>query len=451
MLSKAARQLVVVIFMVFVVCGPAMAEDAPELDRLRQEDAREKKIRDLERMLKELAEEVRSLKEEQAAERAAVEEEHATITELTAKIEEIKDSQFLDPDSWVNKLTIGGYGELHANFNEASSGDQFDIHRLVLSLGYDFNDWIKFRSETEIEHGIVSDDSDGELVIEQAYLDFLLADSLNIRAGRILTPLGIINQKHEPPSFYGVERPSFAKYIIPTTWSSDGAGIFGSLTPSLKYEAYVVGGLDGSEFDDLDGIRGGRIKERPSLNDVAFTGRLDYYPFAQRDVGLDQWLHLGVSTYLGGLDNGNRGKDPDIDGDIKIYSADFEYTVSKFDFRGAIAFEDIDGAREIGNGTASEIFGWYLEGAYRFWPESWKRGKLERSDAAAFVRFDSFDTQYDMPPGVERNPNGDREEWTIGLSFYPIPNLVLKTDYQFRDSAGEDPGDAFNIGLGFQF
>jgi hypothetical protein len=428
-----------------------MAEDVTEPDHLRQDDASEKRIQELERMLKELAEEVRSLKEERALEKVIAEEDHAAITELSAKVDEIGDAQSFDPDSWVNKLTIGGYGELHANFNEGSSGDQFDIHRLVLSLGYDFNDWIKFRSEMEIEHGIVSDGDGGELVIEQAYLDFLLSDSINVHAGRILTPLGIVNQKHEPPSFYGVERPSFAKYIIPTTWSSDGVGAFGSLTPSLKYQAYVVGGLDGSGFEDLDGIRGGRIKERPSLNDVAFTGRFDYYPFAQRDVGLGQWLRLGVSTYLGGLDNGNEGKDSGIDGDIAIYSADFEYTVSKFDFRGAIAFEDIDGAREIGNGTASEIFGWYLEGAYRFWPESWKKGKLERSDAAVFARFDSFDTQYDMPSGVERNPNGDREEWTIGLNFYPIPNLVLKTDYQFRDSAGEDLGDAFNIGLGFQF
>jgi hypothetical protein len=81
----------------------------------------------------------------------------------------------------------------------------------------------------------------------------------------------------------------------------------------------------------------------------------------------------------------------------------------------------------------------------------WKQGKLARSDAAAFIRYDAFDTQHDMPSGVARNPDGDREEWTIGVSFYPIPSLVVKTDYQFRDSGGEDPGDAFNIGVGFQF
>jgi hypothetical protein len=414
-------------------------------------DPRDRRIEELERTLADLSEEVHALKTERNKEKQQAVEQEKRLSDLTERVDEIGESPVLYSGSWVNRFSLGGYGEFHANFEEGSSGDQFDIHRLVLYLGYDFTDWIKFHSELEIEHAFVSSDGDGELSVEQAYLDFLLSDPFNVRVGRVLTPLGIVNQKHEPPSFYGVERPSFAKVIIPTTWSSDGVGIFGNLTPSLKYEAYVVGGLDGSGFDALDGIRGGRIKERPSLHDPAFTGRLDYYPFAQRDAALKQWLRLGASTYLGGLDNGNKGNDPDIDGSIRIYSADFEYSVSAFDVRGAVAFEDIDGAREIGNGTASEIFGWYLEGAYHFWPETWKKGKLEKSDAVVFVRYDDFDTQHDMPSGLASDPAGNRSEWTLGLSFYLTPNLAVKADSQIRDSAGGDPGDALNLGVGWQF
>ena len=47
----------------------------------------------------------------------------------------------------------------------------------------------------------------GELELEQAYLDFLLNPAFNFRAGMLLVPVGIINERHEPPSFYGVERP----------------------------------------------------------------------------------------------------------------------------------------------------------------------------------------------------------------------------------------------------
>lgn len=429
----------------FILCAKQVA--ARELSQ-NERDAR---IRQLERSVRELSEQLRLLQAEQAKEKGEESDKTETLADLTARVDEISSLQAFDSESWLNKFQFGGYGEFHANFEEGPSEDQFDIHRLVLYIGYDFNDWIKFHSETEIEHAFVSDGSGGELVIEQAYFDFLLSELVNVRAGRVLTPLGIINKKHEPPSFYGVERPSFARFIIPTTWSSDGAGIFGNLTSFLKYEAYVVSGLDGSEFNAIDGIRGGRLKERPSLNEVAFTGRLDYYPFALSDVGFNQWLRVGASTYIGGLDNGNKGNDPDIDGDIQIYSTDFEYTISKFDFRGAFAFEKIDGARDIGNGTASEIFGWYLEVAYHFWPGRWKTGKLEKSDAVVFLRFDDFDTQHKMPSGVARNPDGDRDEWTFGLNFYLTPNVVVKADYQIRDSAGEDPGNAFNLGLGWQF
>ncbi len=388
--------------------------------------------------------------------RQEIKELKQTVGDLAAEVERLKEAESKESplkglDSALGKLKFGGYGEMHANFIQGSESDQFDIHRLVLYLGYDFADWIKFHSETEIEHAYVSH-GDGEISLEQAYIDFLLTGRFNVRAGRILTPIGIINKKHEPPTFNGVERPAFATNIIPTTWSSDGIGIFGSLSPSLTYEAYVVGGLDGSMFTATTGIRNGRIKERPSLNEPAITGRLDYYPFSTRQNDSDQSLRMGASGYFGGLDNGDQGANPGIDGEIGITSADFEYSVCKWDFRGAIAHINIDGARQIGNNVAEEIFGWYLEGAYHWLPEKWKTGKLAKADATIFVRLDKYDTQYEMPSGVSKNRAGDRTDWTFGTNFYLTPNLVLKADYQVRDDdSSSNPGDLFNLGIGWAF
>lgn len=406
----------------------------------------DEKVERLERMVEQLSEKVRGLEEQQGR----------TETETPGPDRDIEQppAGVLDYNGdWFRRFTFGGYGELHANFGEGSDSDQIDFHRLVAYVGYDFADWIKFHSEIEIEHAFVADTASGsvggELVVEQAFFDLLLSEPLNIRIGRILTPLGITNERHEPPFFYGVERPSFDQFIIPTTWSSDGIGIFGSLNRWTSYQAYVVGGLDGSGFNATSGIRGGRIKERPSLHEPAVTGRLDFRPFPDPD-GHD--LRLGLSGYFGGLDNTNRGGANGIDGDIQIYSADFEYSVCRFDFRGVIADIRIDGADEIGNGAAEEIFGWYLEAAYHFWPDTWKQGKLARSDAVAFVRYDDFDTQHEMPSGVAVNPAGDRDEWTLGLSFYLNPKVVVKADYQIRDDDSDtDLGDRINLGLGWVF
>lgn len=433
--------LLVLVMFVSTSTQVCFAAGSDDVEAMRQE------IEELKQMVRGLAKEVKSLKEAKGQESSQQAQYQRELDEIRTDVTKLNESPMAGLADTLGKVKLGGYGEVHSNFNEGSESDQIDFHRMVLYLGYEFADWIMFHSETELEHAFVND-GDGEISLEQAYVDFLLSDKVNVRAGRVLTPIGIINQYHEPTLFSGVERPLFATAIIPTTWSSDGIGFFGSLDPSLSYEAYVVAGLDGSGFNETTGIRGGRIKERPSLNEPAFTGRLDYRPCPDQD------LRLGLSGYFGGLNNGDQGNNPGAYGEIALVSADFEYSVSKFDFRGAIANINLSGANNLGgsNNIAEEIFGWYVEGAYHFWPEEWKKGKLAKSDATVFVRYDDVDTQHEMPSGVARNPAGAQTEWTFGTNFYLTNNFVIKADYKIRDddtSSGLD--DQFNLGLGWAF
>ncbi|OUR68170.1 porin, partial [Cycloclasticus sp. 46_83_sub15_T18] len=120
---------------------------------------------------------------------------------------------------WADKTTIGGYGELHYNNlsgkGGASDKDAIDFHRFVLFFGHEFSDDIRFFSELELEHSIAGDGKDGEVELEQAYIDFDLNDQHTARAGLFLLPVGIINETHEPPTFYGTERNPVEKNIIP--------------------------------------------------------------------------------------------------------------------------------------------------------------------------------------------------------------------------------------------
>ncbi|OPZ86320.1 MAG: hypothetical protein BWY76_01002 [bacterium ADurb.Bin429] len=341
-------------------------------------------------------------------------------------------------------FSVGGYGELHANFVEGAGKDKFDIHRFVLYMGYEFADWIQLHSETEIEHAFVND-GHGEVAIEQLYLDFALSEPVSVRAGRVLTPIGIINQRHEPSTFYGVERPQVDTVIIPSTWSSDGIGVYGKLGENLSYEAYVVNGLDGSKFNALSGIRGGRMKEQPSLNQVAVTGRVDIRPLPSRD------LRVGVSGYTGGANNGNRGTNPGVNASLTVLSADAEYRVGPLDFRGVYAEDRVHGAAGLGNGTAAKMKGWYVEGGWHFLPESVKQGRLAEADAVLFTRYEKYDTQAEMPAGVAKNLAGDRRDLTVGLAFYPVANLVTKADYQLRKDAAGTESTLINFGIGWMF
>ena len=64
----------------------------------------------------------------------------------------------------------------------------------------------------------------------------------------LLAPVGIINERHEPPAFYGVERPFVDTFIIPTTWFDAGAGVHGRVGAGWRYRAYVMAPLDATKI-----------------------------------------------------------------------------------------------------------------------------------------------------------------------------------------------------------
>ena len=147
--------------------------------------------------------------------------------------------------------------ELHYNKPQFQDG-VLDFHRFVLLVTHRFSDRVRFVSEIEIEHAVVEGlEEGGELELEQAYLDFLLTRAFNLRAGMLLVPLGIINERHEPPVFHGVERPLVDTVIIPTTWFEVGAGVHGEIGRGWRYRAYVMAPLNAAEFSAEEGVREG--------------------------------------------------------------------------------------------------------------------------------------------------------------------------------------------------
>ena len=120
------------------------------------------------------------------------------------------------PPPPVERATaLSGYMEFHFNKPELGDG-QLDFHRFVLLGTHRFSDRIRFVGELELEHALVEGlEEAGELELEQAYVDFLLSRRFNVRAGMMLMPIGIINERHEPPIYYGVEPPFGDTVIVP--------------------------------------------------------------------------------------------------------------------------------------------------------------------------------------------------------------------------------------------
>ena len=185
---------------------------------------------------------------------------------------------------------ISGYMDFHYNKNEFEDG-RLDFHRFVLLITHNFSDRIRFVSELELEHALVEGlEEAGELELEQAYVDFLLTRRFNLRAGMMLAPVGIINERHEPPVYYGVERPFVDTVIIPTTWFEVGAGVHGEVGRGWRYRAYVMSPLNAREFSAEEGIREGRQKgSDTNIGRPAFTGRLEFVGVRGLTAGASFW------------------------------------------------------------------------------------------------------------------------------------------------------------------
>ena len=99
--------------------------------------------------------------------------------------------------SGSSHVTLGGYVDMeYRDLNNSES--TFRQHRLILNVGAQFKERIRFNSEIEYEYG-GSDSAagDGEIKVEQAYMDYLINDQINLRAGAILAPFGRYNLYHD--------------------------------------------------------------------------------------------------------------------------------------------------------------------------------------------------------------------------------------------------------------
>lgn len=344
------------------------------------------------------------------------------------------------------RLPLAGYMDFHVNKDR---GDAFrpDFHRFVLLFGHSFSNRIKFWSELEVEHSLVEGGvSTGEVALEQAYLDFFWKPALNFRAGMMLTPVGIVNERHEPPSFHGVERPFVETIIIPTTWRELGAGLTGDLGKGFRYRAYVTSGLNARFFDAERGISGGRSSGfDASMRNPAKVARLEY-------AGTRRLL-LGTSFY-----SGHSGYDlPAMNPRVSIFNFDGRYSVSRFDLRGLYALTKVSRTAELNRllerrtgvspNIGEQMLGWYFEPAYHIFK------KRYRNDLAVFARYEKYNTQHRMAAGFEPLGEFDRSSWLAGVTFKPVPDIAIKFDYVWNRNRSQviRAVDGINLGIGWWF
>jgi len=356
-------------------------------------------------------------------------------------------------------LAIGGYGEFY--FEDTIDGNNTaDMYRFITYVGYKFSDKIVMNTELEFEHGTTSGNYKGDggsISVEFAYLDFLLHENFNVRAGNLLVPMGFINQLHEPPFYRGNFRPAIERTIIPSTWRELGAGAHGQITEDFRYTAYVLNGMAAAGLDENknlkirfspDGARGGRQSGNRALwNDLGVVGALDYEAAS---------FGATVSGYYGGADQDLvvDAMDEKVSVSNWVTEAHAYWRGSGLELRGLVTLAGIDGAEELSAIASKTIpeqqFGWYLEAAYDIAPLFADEPGYR---VEPWVRYEAYDLHSSVPSGLDADPSKDVQSFTAGVHFMPHSQVVLKGEFEHVTTSNDDDDaiDEGRVGAGFVF
>jgi cell division protein FtsB len=344
-------------------------------------------------------------------------------------------------------VSFAGYGEmLLENFNsenEAGAGGapttRLDFLRAVLYTGYRFTDKFLFNSEIEVEHG-------NEIFVEFAYIDYLANPHLTLRGGLLLLPLGLVNEFHEPNVFLGAKRSETEQRIIPSTLRENGAGILGS-AGMFNYRAYVTNGFNGAGFTSA-GLRGGRQRGvQARAANVALSGRLDVTPIPG--------IFGGIGVYTGGAGqeqvvlNGER-----LDVDTTILEVHGQGQIRGFDARALFAQATVDDAGLVSRAlrlAATAPIAERMEGGYFQLGYNVLSQFNTTLAITPYGRFEQVDTQDEVPAGFTRDLSRDGAFKTFGVEVKPIPNVVVKTEYQWITNEANTGRNQFNVNLGYAF
>lgn len=395
-------------------------------------------------------------------------EEHADAEEPSTQDESLTTrrasaSVFSSMPNDHSTTTIGGYAQFNLTSVRRGFNGKFDtnatVRRLVLLFSHHITDTVAAYTELEWENAIACATCSGSVEIEQAYVDWQLAgDALTLRSGLVLIPMGLINLWHEPPIFHGVDRPQFDQTLIPTTWRELGVGLTGLLSDKLEYQLYVTTTLVPDRLGPNGFVPARQLGSNSLSKAGALSARVDYEPI----------LGLSLSGSVFASDAGGNGDYYNANGEL----VDFTFPIwggaatARFNRRGLEA--RAVGAMFLMPEAGALMNARRADGSFLF-PNADRTGAvptrmlggmvelaydvLRFADSShqllPFVRAETYDTQSAVPDAFRRNRALSVDEWTFGLSYRPIRQLVFKTDVQLRDRRSGLDELQLNAGMGY--
>lgn len=381
--------------------------------------------------------------------------------------------------SFAQGVKLWGYGEIYYT-DPLHDRDraQADLARAVFGIGYTFDSRTEFNSEFEIEHAVSSAEDPGEFEVEQLYIDHQIIDPVAVRAGLFLMPFGMLNEHHEPTSFYGVQRNFVETLIIPSTWREGGFNFHGARS-GFGWNVGLTTGFDLSKWDfapefpqyttALELINSDAGPLHATHQELALANAHDLSQYVSLSYFGVPGLTVGGAIFTGKAGAVPAPPNAPIPGSqrVTLWEGHARWTPGKFDLSALYAHGSISNLAATNasnpgspNPIPSSFYGYFVQAAY----DLWQHGEYR---LAPFTRWEVYNlgASYEGTPGP-MIPEGDipltgapgdygpwprntDRVWTIGANFYITPHVVLKTDYQHF--LINDGFTRFDLGLGVAF
>jgi len=307
---------------------------------------------------------------------------------------------------------LGGYIDME--FEVTEDGSTFDQHRFVPFITGHVSERVTVSAEIEFEHG-GNPDTDGEVKLEYAIMDFEMSEGFQFRGGVLLSPLGSFNLLHDSPLNDLTARPVVSRQLIPSTLSESGMGLFGTFYPGeesvLSYQAYFVNGFDEGIIDTKTGearlrVREGRGSQKKDNNkDKSVVARVGYSPTLGANVG--------ISMHTGKYDDAGHHN-------LTITALDAKWSLGALELQGEAAWVKAGVDRAQFATMAEKQAGLYGQVNFHLLHDAVMQGSV--FTLVARGDWVDFDTDLD----------GDQEEgFTLGLNFRPTEETVFKADYNW--------------------
>tara|TARA_R110002110_G_scaffold13881_31_gene66007 strand:- start:3662 stop:5053 length:1392 start_codon:yes stop_codon:yes gene_type:complete len=342
-----------------------------------------------------------------------------------------------------------------------------DLERVVLELSYDFTPQWQVELELEYEHGgtgvtleydgfeefgeFESEiEAGGEVVVEKLQVRYQANKHLAVKMGRIFVPVGLGTDLHQPHQYMTAERHWSEASMIPQTWNETGVNVIANWQ-DFTAQALLTTGLNSEYFRTYQWVATGHQKrfEQVNADDLAFTLRFDY-----GDVKKDNGV--GVSYYTSNT-TGNRNNQNNItgDGNLQIFGLHGAWSIGNWVARGQYLFGQLDDSEAITlankttpglkPGNFSQV-GSESESAFVELGYNAQELFGLSSPLRIFGAFDYANPIKKVANGIA-TPRFDKQELSLGINYFPIPELVLKVQVAEQQYAQDNIDNTRSVAL----